>query len=153
MEYLKDTQMYMEKYRLLLASGETLSLPVLGSSMSPFLVHGRDTVWLTAPGKPLKAGDIVLYRRSNGQYILHRIYKAHDGTYTLIGDAHTVLESGIREDQIFGIVVYARRKGKIQKPGTFCWFFFERIWIRMIPMRPLLLRIYTWTSRIFRRLS
>lgn len=143
----------MEKYRQLLAAGETLPLPVLGSSMSPFLVHGRDTVWLSAPRKPLRTGDLVLYQRSNGKFILHRIYKVCDGSYTMIGDAHNVPEYGIRENQIFGVAVSVRRKGKIQKPGTFWWSFFQRVWIRMIPLRPVVLRIYTWTSRMFGRLS
>jgi len=32
-------------------------------------------VFLEVPKKPLKAGDIVLFSRENGDYVLHRIKK------------------------------------------------------------------------------
>ena len=93
----QDTQAFFEKYRLLLNAGETLSLPVLGNSMSPFLVHQRDTVWLRKPDRPLRKGDIVLYQRSNGAYILHRICGTQKESFTMIGDAHQTPEPGITD--------------------------------------------------------
>ena len=73
MEEIQDTVAFMQKFQQLLEQGETLMLPVLGHSMSPFLVHKRDTVWLAATHGPYKKGDIILYRRGSGSYILHRI--------------------------------------------------------------------------------
>lgn len=151
METQKDTAAFMATFCRLLQAGETLSLPVLGSSMAPFLVHRRDTVWLSAPTRPLKAGDIVLYRRRNGEYILHRVRSVKGGVYTMIGDAHTVSEPGIAPAQILGIVTHALRKGKTQQPGTFWWEFFARFWVRVIPLRPIFLRVYTAAGKLFRR--
>ncbi|MDO5436494.1 MAG: hypothetical protein Q4G19_09010 [Clostridia bacterium] len=37
---------------------------------------GRDGILLTAVSGPLKKNDVVLYRRANGQFILHRIIRA-----------------------------------------------------------------------------
>ena len=150
-ERIENTAVMMERYRALLAQGDTLPVPVVGSSMAPFLVHLRDTVLVAAPVRPLKTGDIVLYQRDSGAYILHRICAVQDGCYTLIGDAHTVVEPGIRRDQIFGVVVSARRKGREQAPGCFWWEFFARVWPRVIPLRPALLRIYSSVKNVFRR--
>lgn len=143
MEQMENTAAFMEKFRLLLEQGETLSLPVQGSSMVPFLVHRRDMVFVAKPSRPLKVGDIVLYQRSNGAYILHRICAVCNGSYTLIGDAHTIREPGIRKEQIFGIVVEVRRKGALQQPGKLWWEFFAHIWVRIIPLRPVVLGIYS----------
>ena len=137
----------LEEYRKLLEDEniEALPLVISGNSMAPFLVHGRDTVYLSKPAGPVKKGDTVLYRRDNGAYILHRVYKADKDSYTMVGDAQTHLEKGIRRDQIIAVVTSALRKGKMQKPGTFWWEFFEKLWINMIPLRPAVVKLYTKT--------
>ena len=147
----QDTQAFFEKYRLLLNAGETLSLPVLGNSMSPFLVHQRDTVWLRKPDRPLRKGDIVLYQRSNGAYILHRICQIREESFTMIGDAHQTPEPGITRDQIFGLVVRIERKGKILEPSSFWWKFFSLVWIRLIPLRRFFQKVYALIFHSFRR--
>ena len=68
----------MERIVGLLSYGEQVPLVITGNSMYPFLRHGRDTVYLQKVQRPLKKGDMVLYRRKNGQYILHRIVFAGD---------------------------------------------------------------------------
>ena len=138
----------LEEYRKLLEDEniEALPLVISGNSMAPFLVHGRDTVYLSKPTGPVKKGDTVLYRRDNGAYILHRVYKADKDSYTMVGDAQTQLEKGIRRDQIIAVVTSALRKGKMQKPGTFWWEFFEKLWINMIPLRPAVVKLYTKTT-------
>ena len=148
---ISDTNAFMEKFLLLIDAGETLSLPVLGNSMSPFLVHQRDSVYLKRPDRPLKVGDIVLYRRKNGSYILHRIHSVKNGRFTMVGDAHTILEPDIEEYQIRAIAVRACRKGVTETPGSFWWEFFARIWIRSVPLRPGLHRIYGTCSKLMRR--
>lgn len=147
-----DTAAYMEKFLLLLSDGEKQSLPVLGSSMAPFLVHQRDRVMLARIDRPVRVGDICLYRRDSGAYILHRVCRvAKDGTCTMVGDAHTVTEPGIRPDQILAVAVSVCRKGREERPGTLLWAFFANIWPRIIPLRPAVLRLYTFLTKPFRR--
>ena len=147
-----DTAQLLSTYRELLPQVDTLPLLVSGSSMSPFLVHGRDTVHLSAVRRPLKVGDIVLYQRDSGAYILHRICALEgEDRFTIVGDAQTVREPHIRRDQIFGLVVRVERKGKVQAPGSFWWEFFEKVWVRMVPVRPLVHRSYAALTRILRR--
>ena len=149
-----DTDQLLSAYRELLPQVDTLPLIISGNSMSPFLVHGRDTVFLSAVRRPLKVGDMVLYQRDSGHYILHRICGLEgDDRFTIVGDAQTVREPHVRQDQIFGLVVRVERKGKRQAPGTFWWEFFEKIWVRMIPLRPMFSRGYAALSKMLRRKS
>ena len=142
-------EILLEEYRQLLEDENITALPLVisGNSMSPFLVHGRDTVYLSHLDRPAKRGDVLLYKRDSGAYILHRVYKADKDSYTMVGDAQTQLEQDIRPDQIIAIMTSALRKGKLQKKGSFWWEFFEKLWIKIIPLRPMLTKIYTYMTR------
>ena len=139
-------EILLEEYRRILAEEpmvEALPLIVSGSSMTPFLVGGRDTVYLSRLERPARRGDILLYRRDNGKYILHRVWRVEkDGTLTIVGDAQTQLERGIRQDQIIAVVTAVIHKGQRMAPGSFWWEFFEKVWIRMVPLRGLVRRIH-----------
>ena len=63
-------------------------------------------------------------------------------TLTIVGDAQTQLERGIRQDQIIAVVTAVIRKGQRMAPGSFWWEFFEKVWIRMVPLRGLVRRIH-----------
>lgn len=146
-------EVLLEEYRELLKHEEIEALPLVisGNSMSPFLIHGRDTVYLSRPKRPVKKGDVLLYQRANGAYILHRVYKVEGDVYTMVGDAQEVLEPGIRRDQVIAIMTSAERKGKRQAPGCFWWEFFEKIWIRLIPLRRVVRGGYTAIKRLICR--
>lgn len=138
-----ETALLMEQYRALLETVDTLPLQITGSSMTPFLAPGRDSVLLRKPPARLHRGDIALYRRGNGTYVMHRVYRcARDGTYSMLGDAQQQLEHEIRREQVLAVVCAAQRKGKEQKPGCFWWEFFARIWIGIVPLRPMLRGLY-----------
>ena len=140
-------EILLEEYRRILAEEpQVAALPLIvsGSSMTPFLVGGRDTVYLSRLERPVRRGDILLYQRDSGQYVLHRVWKVEkNGTFTMVGDAQTELEPGIREDQIIAIVTLVLRREKPIAPGDFWWEFFAKVWIRMVPLRPLFWRVYS----------
>ena len=137
------TELLIESLLDLLKETEPVPLIISGNSMSPFLVHGRDTVFLSRVKEPLKRGDMILYRRDSGAYVLHRICGVEGETYLLVGDAQTEIERGIRRDQVLAIVTAVRRKGKLLQKGSFWWDFFERAWLGMIPLRPAIVGSYT----------
>lgn len=131
----------------LLEEADSVPLVISGSSMAPFLAHGRDTVYLSRITRPLKRGDMILFRRDSGAYILHRILRVRPEGYTLIGDAQNWTEE-VRPDQALALVTAVRRKGKLLGPGSFWWIFFEKVWLRMIPARHGILRCW---ARVFRK--
>ncbi len=144
-----EPQQLMPQLLELLEVTEPVPLVISGSSMTPFLVHSRDTVYLSKIRQPLKRGDMVLYRRSSGNYILHRIYRAEEDSYTMVGDAQFQLEPGIRPDQILAVVTAVRRKGKLLQKGSFWWTFFEKVWIRMVFLRPAVMAGYARMKKLF----
>ena len=137
-----DTFAYVSVLKELVEEGREVSMNISGSSMSPFLCHERDRVFFKAPDRPLRVGDMVFYQRRSGQYVLHRICKVKDGSYYIVGDAQTAIEGPVRREQIFALVTKVQRKGRVLAPGDFWWEFFARVWVRLIPLRPLLVRAY-----------
>ena len=138
-------ELLLEEYRKLLQEEDVKELPltITGNSMIPFLIHGRDTVWLSRLTHPARRGDVLLYRRDNGAYVLHRVYAVTPESYTMVGDAQTELEHGIRPDQIIAVVTRVTRKERELRPGSFWWDFFETTWLRFLPMRRPIHKLYT----------
>ena len=142
-ERVVDTREYVSVLREIAEEGKVVSMLIAGSSMAPFLCHNRDYIYFTKPDRELRRGDMVFYRRDSGQYVMHRIYRKKQDGYYMAGDAQTEIEGPLRRDQIFALVVKVKRKEKIICPGDFWWEFFEHIWIRIIRLRPVILKIYT----------
>lgn len=137
-----DTQAFLDTVCDLLRQGEkSVAIPVAGGSMIPFL-HDGDTVLLEIPTTPLKRGDIVLYSRAGGRYILHRIYRVdRNGGYIMVGDAQQELEYIPHRSQIHARVTSVRHKGKLNKPDSFRWWFYRHIWMWLLPYRHRLMRL------------
>ena len=133
-----DTGAYLDVMKDLVREGKTVSIIVAGNSMSPFLIHRRDRVFFEKPDRPLKKGDIVFYQRDNQRYIMHRIWKVKKDGFYIVGDAQTEIEGPVRRDQIFARITKCERKGKMITSGNIWWEFFEKAWIRMVPLRPLI---------------
>ncbi len=142
MSKIIDTKAYVSVLREAVEAGEEAGMRIAGSSMAPFLVDRRDDIFFHRPDGPLKKGDMVFYQRRSGQFVMHRICKVRPEGFYLVGDAQTEVEGPILREQIFARITQVRRKGKLISKGNFCWDFFERVWIRMIPLRPLAVRVY-----------
>ena len=85
--------------------GKDFQIPITGTSMLPLLVQGRDFVKIVKCERKLEVGDVPLYRRDDGHFVLHRVVKIeNDGTYTMCGDNQIILEKGITDKHIIGIV-------------------------------------------------
>lgn len=142
-ERVVDTREYVSVLKELSDEGKVVSMRIAGSSMSPFLCHNRDYIFFTKPDRPLRRGDMVFYQRGTGQYVMHRIWKQGSRGFYIVGDAQTVIEGPVREEQIFALIIKVQRKGKILQPGDFWWEFFEHVWIRIVPVRRIILKLYS----------
>ena len=129
--------------------GGTAELTVTGRSMLPLLLDRVSRVKLTAIGEA-RYGDVVLYRRDNGAYILHRIVKCcEDGTYTMCGDGQTAPEPGLRREQLIAVMdSFARRKRwrTCKSPLYRLWW---RVHVADRPLRQLWKRGVNYLKRVF----
>ena len=90
----------------------TFKIPITGTSMNPFLVEGRDYVLIEKSSLPLEIGDVPLYRRDNGTFVLHRVVDKTEKGYVMCGDNQFILEKGIEDRHIIGVMCTVCRDGK-----------------------------------------
>ena len=92
---------------------KTFTIPITGTSMRPLLIFGRDTVTLKKCTGKLEKGDLPLYRRKDGTFVLHRVVGFQkNGNYIMCGDNQFLKEKGIAHNQIIGVVTEITRNSK-----------------------------------------
>ena len=143
-----DTKIYLSFLKEMIEQNMDVSIVISGNSMSPFLVNQRDVIYLSKINRKLKKGDLVLYQRLSGQYVVHRIVKVKKSGYYLAGDNQIAIEGPILDKQIFGLVTKVKRKGKWIEAGNFWWEFFEHVWVYLLPWRMISLKIYKKVCKI-----
>ena len=142
-----ETESFLSVLCELAEQGERVCTVVSGSSMVPFLASGRDYAYLENPKRTPRKGDVVLFRRKNGDFVLHRIKKVKNSCYFLIGDRQYAVEGPVEKEQICAMLTGIRRKGKEISDKSFFWFFFKIIWNNTVFMRPFLFRVFAFFRR------
>ena len=138
-----DTQAYLDAVVHLLAQGrQEIPVTVSGNSMCPFL-HPGDTVFLSPAPQRLRRGQIVLFVRQNGRYILHRIHKVNpDGSFLMLGDNQCCAEPVPGRDRIRALATGARIDKHDLTPASLRWKFYAHVWSRLVWLRPLIGKIW-----------
>ena len=140
-----DEHILQEAIRLV---GEDVSVtfPVNGRSMLPFIVGGEDSVVLESPRSP-RVGDVVLARVEGGRFVVHRIVRVVGDCVTLMGDGNLAGREHCRAEDIMARAAYVVRKnGKRRSFDTFGMRLASSLWYAVLPFRRWLLAIY---RRIF----
>lgn len=110
-----------------LQNGQSVRFIPNGTSMMPMLRDGMDQVLLSPLPARLKKYDLPLYRRENGQFVLHRVVAVGE-TYTCVGDNQFDLEHGLRHEQMIGVVTAFTRNGKTYNVNSLSYRLYCRLW-------------------------
>ena len=82
---------FIEEALRLVQEGVTVTFPVTGQSMLPFIIGGKESVILRRPGV-IGVGDVVLAWVDGNRYVVHRIIKLDYDRVTLMGDGNLTTE-------------------------------------------------------------
>ena len=133
----------------LVEDGVSVTFPVKGRSMIPFIVGGRDSVILQKPGS-LEPGLVVLAEISPDHFVLHRIIDiSPDGMkITLMGDGNvrgtetctpsTVLARATHVVDPEGRIIPLESEDRLRR---------ARLWRKLLPIRRYLLAIMKRTIK------
>ena len=125
-----------------LDEGRDVIMTPKGVSMLPFIRGEKDSVLLRKTS-PLHVGDIVLVN-FNGTFLMHRIITINGRRITLMGDGHLQgTETGNISDVLGTVIEIIRPNGHHVKPKK------GRIWVRLLPVRRYLLKIYRKWNKLF----
>lgn len=100
-----------------ISSGGEFRLYPRGTSMLPLLREGIDSVVLVSLGD-VSENDIVLYKRDDGHFVLHRIVKIKNGEYIMCGDNQFQLEHNITSAHLLaGVKCIYRDSERVELDG------------------------------------
>ena len=138
---MTDKDIISEAIRLV-EEGVSVTLPVDGRSMLPFIIGGKESVILQQPKQP-QIGDVVLALVEDGRYVVHRIIRIDGDHVTLMGDGNLV---GTERCTIANIKALATHvvdaKGKMHQIDTPWRRRAAQLWWHLRPVRRYLLAIY-----------
>ena len=124
-----------------LEQGSSFVLVVTGSSMLPTLCSRVDKVELVSPRvRPVRKGEIVFFRRSTGEYILHRVLRKEQDSLCINGDAQVWTEN-ILSQQVIGVVNRFTRKGRWISCNSWGYRVYVAAWRLVKPLRPAIFRL------------
>ena len=105
--------MQMTTFEEILAEKGVLLYTNTGDSMMPLLRQHRDVLIIRPkPEGRLSRLDVPLYKRENGQYILHRVLWVRKQDYVMCGDNQWYPERGITDRHIIGVLDAVVRDGR-----------------------------------------
>ena len=109
-----DAGLSLEQWRELGMNGVAIpmSIPLHGTSMKPLIRPEKDTVTIVPLAREPMVGDIVLFRRSDGKNIVHRVYKVFPDGLQTWGDNCLLPDAPIKREDVYGLVVSMEKKGK-----------------------------------------
>lgn len=148
---MTDNELINEAIRLV-EEGVSVTLPVNGRSMLPFIIGGKESVVLQQPPKQgetrqgapqMKLGDVVLAWVEGNRYVVHRIIRIDGDRVTLMGDGNLVGTEHCRLSDIKAIATHV--VGSDEQPHdlyTSRRMLGVRLWWWLLPIRRYLLAIY-----------
>ncbi len=106
-----------------------------GTSMLPLIRGGKDSVIVLPLDRPLKKGDVILFRRHDGKNVMHRVLKLDGEMVTTFGDGSVRPDDPIKKEAVLGLAVMLLKDGKTKKLDTALSRLYGRIHQRLFPVR------------------
>jgi hypothetical protein len=128
----------------------------MGTSMKPLIHHQKDNIIVVKNKGRLKKYDVPVYVTPKGKYIMHRVIKVCDDHYVIVGD-NLLTKEYVTDDMICGVLVGFYKNGKhyVDCQNSVLYKIYSRVWVALLPIRPLLLlpsRAIGWIKRhIFKK--
>lgn len=139
-----------ELLSLQMESGGIARLVVTGSSMHPTLRHRKDAVFLRPVERELRRGDLILYRRKNGRFVLHRIISRPNGDMFFCAGDNQWQKERVTTAQVLGVTDGFIRDGKIYSEDNRGYRLWVNLWLFLFPLRRPVLTLRRFLGRIRR---
>ena len=138
---MNDNDVIEEAVRLV-QEGVTVTFPVTGQSMLPFIIGGKESVILHRPGL-IDVGDVVLAWVDGNRYVVHRIIKLDYDRVTLMGDGNVAVTEHCLLKDVKARVTHVVRAANKKRDVYSRWRVrAATLWYWLRPIRRYLLAIY-----------
>ena len=143
---MTDELIIQEAVRLV-QDGVSVTFPVKGRSMLPFIFGGRESVILQKPGS-LQRGQVVLAQVGPDRYVVHRIIKIEPDRITLMGDGNICGTESCTPSNVLAVATHVvDEKGKRRTLESKGQMFKAKVWYRIRPLRRIILAVLRRTCK------
>lgn len=125
----------------------------VGDSMYPMLRNRKDIVVLEKPEGRLKKYDVPLYKRPDGQYVLHRILKVYQEGYVICGDNRFQREYPVPHTWVIGVMRGFYRGEKYIDCNDFKYKCYVHLWCDLFYLRAFILLLKRFIRRSIRAIK
>ncbi len=125
----------------LLQTGKTVILTPKGHSMEPLLHPGNAQVMVGPLKENPSKGDILLWHRKTGTYVLHRMIGENEKQYLLRGD-HGTKTDHAKKGRVIGVVTEINRGPKWFPVTDPIYRVYVHIWMLFFPLRACFYRLH-----------
>lgn len=133
----------------LVADGVSVTFPVKGRSMIPFIIGGKESVILQKPGD-LKPGVVVLAEIAPEHYVLHRVIamEPDGGRITLMGDGNVRGTESCMPANVLARATHVVDAQGRKRPLETGWQQFRaKVWRLLRPLRRYILAVLRRTIK------
>ena len=139
---MKSDKVIIEEAIRLVDEGVSVTLPVNGQSMLPFIIGGKESVILQKPVEP-KVGDVVLAWVEGCRFVVHRIISISGNNVTLMGDGNIIGTEQCTLSDVKAIATHVvSADEKIRDLNNPWRLLATRLWFQLRPVRIYILAIY-----------
>ncbi len=135
-----------------LARGETVTLQISGDSMRPTLKPRRDAAVLEPLQTwPPRRGEILFFRRANGEYVLHRVLRLTPEGPIMNGDAQGWTEGPVPRAQVLARASGLLRNGRLLDTRQGAYRAYVALWRLTRPVRKSMFACWRAVKRLLGR--
>lgn len=134
----------------MLESGKSVKFTVVGNSMYPIFRSDVEKVMVVKAEK-VKKYDVILYRRDDGSYVLHRVVGKGKLGFKLCGDNQTLIEYPVKRENVIAVMTSFERNGREISRNNIWYVLYSFFWCFSIRLRPPLFKIAYKLIKMFKR--
>lgn len=131
----------------------SVTLKLAGCSMQPLIRKNRDSVTVVPVFRELRRGDIVLFARADGSFVVHRVRRISGSTVQTVGDACVIPDGQLAAADVWGIAVRLERNGRTFNLDSGFSRGLGRLWMLTLPVRRLYINMLRFAARTLKRLK
>lgn len=138
---MRKQELSVEQWIALCEEGvyNTVKIPLHGESMCPLVRMDKDFVVVAPLSRTVKKGDVVLFRRIDGAWVVHRVLMCKKDKAQTIGDGCLYPDVPISADDVVGLIIKIERgKFSLSIDNKF-WRMLGILWIKLLPLRKIFL--------------
>ena len=110
-----------------------------GTSMFPLIRDSKYDVYIVKPEPHLNKYDVPVYKRTTGEYVMHRILGEDKDGYICCGDNQWILEYGVKDSQVIGVLKEWYHKDKKKTVEDEKYKRYVKFWCKSLKRRHFIL--------------